>query len=138
MVGAARRYGPRSSAPEAYAQIERELDVIAALKFPGYFLVVHEIVDFARREGIACQGRGSAAGSIVAYALEQEGHGLVPGIASCDHQQAVGFALRVVTGRLAGQQVGNLLPCLGRDHVLVDMAHLGFGKDLGLELAFGR
>ncbi|HNM94775.1 MAG TPA: error-prone DNA polymerase [Mycobacterium sp.] len=69
MVGAARRYGPRSSAPEAYAQIERELDVIAALKFPGYFLVVHDITQFCRRNDILCQGRGSAANSAVCYAL---------------------------------------------------------------------
>ena len=69
MVGAGRRYGPRSSAPEAYAQIERELDVIAALKFPGYFLVVHDITQFCRRNDILCQGRGSAANSAVCYAL---------------------------------------------------------------------
>ena len=69
MVRAARRYGPRSSAPEAYAQIERELDVIAALKFPGYFLVVHDITQFCRRNDILCQGRGSAANSAVCYAL---------------------------------------------------------------------
>ena len=69
MVGAGRRYGPRSSAPEPYAQIERELDVIAALKFPGYFLVVHDITQFCRRNDILCQGRGSAANSAVCYAL---------------------------------------------------------------------
>ncbi len=69
MLGAARRYGPRSAAPEAYAQIERELAVIAQLKFPGYFLVVHDITQFCRRNNILCQGRGSAANSAVCYAL---------------------------------------------------------------------
>ncbi len=69
MLGAARRYGPRVSAPEAYAQIERELDVITRLKFPGYFLVVHDITQFCRRNSILCQGRGSAANSAVCYAL---------------------------------------------------------------------
>jgi error-prone DNA polymerase len=69
MVGAARRYGPRASAPEAYAQIERELDIITALKFPGYFLVVHDITRFCRENDILCQGRGSAANSAVCYAL---------------------------------------------------------------------
>lgn len=69
MIGAAKRYGPRASAPEAYAQIERELDVIAALKFPGYFLVVHDITRFCRENNILCQGRGSAANSAVCYAL---------------------------------------------------------------------
>ena len=69
MVGAAGRYGPRASAPEAYAQIERELDVIARLNFPGYFLVVHDITQFCRRNAILCQGRGSAANSAVCYTL---------------------------------------------------------------------
>ncbi len=69
MTGAAQRYGPRSSAPRAYAQIDRELDVIAQLKFPGYFLVVHDITQFCRRNDILCQGRGSAANSAVCYAL---------------------------------------------------------------------
>ncbi|TGD86724.1 error-prone DNA polymerase [Mycolicibacterium sp. CH28] len=69
MVGAARRYGPRDGAPEAYAQIERELDVISALNFPGYFLVVHDITQFCRENDILCQGRGSAANSAVCYAL---------------------------------------------------------------------
>lgn len=69
MAGAARRYGPRASAPAAYDQIDRELEVIAQLKFPGYFLVVHDITQFCRRNDILCQGRGSAANSAVCYAL---------------------------------------------------------------------
>jgi error-prone DNA polymerase len=69
MIGAARRYGPRSGAAQAYAQIERELAVIAQLKFPGYFLVVHDITQFCRNNKILCQGRGSAANSAVCYAL---------------------------------------------------------------------
>ena len=69
MVGAAQRYGPRSGAARAYAQIERELAVIAQLKFPGYFLVVHDITQFCRGNNILCQGRGSAANSAVCYAL---------------------------------------------------------------------
>jgi len=69
MIGAAGRYGPQASAPAAYAQIERELDVISTLNFPGYFLVVHDITQFCRRNDILCQGRGSAANSAVCYAL---------------------------------------------------------------------
>src|SRR5215468_5619423 len=53
----------------AYAQIARELDVIEALGFPGYFLIVHDIVRFCEQAGILCQGRGSAANSAVCYAL---------------------------------------------------------------------
>jgi error-prone DNA polymerase len=69
--GAEQRYGPRGAerVPGAYAQIDHELALIEALGFPGYFLVVWDIVDFCRREGIYCQGRGSAANSAVCYAL---------------------------------------------------------------------
>jgi error-prone DNA polymerase len=69
MVGAGQRYGPRAGAARAYAQIEHELAVIAECKFPGYFLVVHDITQFCRRNNILCQGRGSAANSAVCYAL---------------------------------------------------------------------
>jgi error-prone DNA polymerase len=51
------------------ARVERELKVIEDLHFPGYFLIVHDIVAFARSEGILCQGRGSAANSVVCYLL---------------------------------------------------------------------
>ncbi|MGV0794089.1 error-prone DNA polymerase [Mycolicibacterium sp. XJ1819] len=69
MVGARRRYGAPQQAPRAYAQIEHELKVIEALKFPGYFLVVHDITQFCRQNDILAQGRGSAANSAVCYAL---------------------------------------------------------------------
>ncbi|MBF6172565.1 error-prone DNA polymerase [Nocardia blacklockiae] len=67
--GAAERYGPPERNPKAYRQIEHELQVIERMKFPGYFLVVHDIVDFCARRGILCQGRGSAANSAVCYAI---------------------------------------------------------------------
>ncbi|EHK88376.1 error-prone DNA polymerase [Saccharomonospora azurea] len=67
--GAAERYGPRERNPEAYRQLEHELDVIERLGFPGYFLIVWDIVQFCRRHDILCQGRGSAANSAVCYAL---------------------------------------------------------------------
>jgi error-prone DNA polymerase len=69
MAGALERYGPRAAAPEAYAQLDRELKMIAELDFPGYFLVVYDIVRFCREKDIYCQGRGSAANSAVCYAL---------------------------------------------------------------------
>ena len=50
-------------------QIEHELGMIRQLKLAGYFLIVWDIVRFARREGILCQGRGSAANSAVCYCL---------------------------------------------------------------------
>jgi error-prone DNA polymerase len=69
--GAGRRYGPREapSHPRAWAQIDYELDLIEALGFPGYFLIVWDIVEFCRTHDIYCQGRGSAANSAVCYAL---------------------------------------------------------------------
>jgi error-prone DNA polymerase len=67
--GAADRYGPRAANPKAYAQLEHELGIIERLNFPGYFLVVWDIVEFCRRNDILAQGRGSAANSAVCYAL---------------------------------------------------------------------
>ena len=69
--GATRRYGPRHDerVPGAWAQIDHELEVIEQLGFPGYFLIVWDIVEFCRRSNILCQGRGSAANSAVCYAL---------------------------------------------------------------------
>lgn len=51
-------------------RIERELEVIEMKDFPGYFLIVYGIVAEARRRGILCQGRGSAANSAVCYLLD--------------------------------------------------------------------
>ncbi|WP_298844056.1 error-prone DNA polymerase [uncultured Salinicola sp.] len=57
-------------APEKVArQIDHELTLIEELGYEHYFLTVHDIVDFARRQQILCQGRGSAANSAVCYAL---------------------------------------------------------------------
>lgn len=66
-AGAARRYG--ALAKPVKSQLEHELAMIARLGFPGYFLIVNELVEFARGRGILCQGRGSAANSAVCYAL---------------------------------------------------------------------
>lgn len=66
-TGAARRYGDCSGAVKS--QLEHELSMIHRLGFPGYFLIVHDLVEFARGRGILCQGRGSAANSVVCYAL---------------------------------------------------------------------
>src|SRR4051794_37219415 len=54
---------------QAMQQIAYELRVIEQLGFPGYFLLLHDIVEFCRRSDIYCQGRGSAANSAVCYAL---------------------------------------------------------------------
>ena len=50
-------------------QIDEELRTIENLGFSGYFLIVWDLVRFARSQGILCQGRGSAANSLVCYAI---------------------------------------------------------------------
>lgn len=64
--GAGRRW-PRGIPALAQSQIEHELTLIAELRYEHYFLTVHDIVAFARREGVLCQGRGSAANSLVCF-----------------------------------------------------------------------
>lgn len=66
--GARRRYGEIGDA--ARRQIEKELALIHRLKFDGYFLIVWDICQWAREQGTLIQGRGSAANSIVCFALE--------------------------------------------------------------------
>jgi DNA polymerase-3 subunit alpha len=67
--GLAQRYGNPPPA-EAVERLEFELGVIAEMGFDSYFLIVWDFVSFAKRNGVAVgPGRGSAAGSIVAYAL---------------------------------------------------------------------
>ncbi|HEY3103937.1 MAG TPA: DNA polymerase III subunit alpha, partial [Pyrinomonadaceae bacterium] len=67
--GARLRYGRNGSFARAEKQLEHELKLIEKLKLEGYFLIVWDIVEFCRRNGILIQGRGSAANSAVCYAL---------------------------------------------------------------------
>ncbi|MBM3751897.1 MAG: DNA polymerase III subunit alpha [Acidimicrobiia bacterium] len=71
MVGARDRYHPLDEAfgGRAKAQIQRELDLIDKLNLAGYFLIVWDLVNFCRQQGILVQGRGSAANSAVCYSL---------------------------------------------------------------------
>ncbi|MCW5655590.1 error-prone DNA polymerase [Hydrogenophaga sp.] len=65
----ARRRWPQGT-PETFArQIEHELGLIADMAYEHYFLTVYDIVAFARSQDILCQGRGSAANSVVCYCL---------------------------------------------------------------------
>ncbi len=66
--GAQERWGWRRTARHD-KQLTHELTLIKKLGLSGYFLIVWDIVRFARREGILCQGRGSAANSAVCYCL---------------------------------------------------------------------
>ncbi len=69
--GEAKRYGHQSARRrrQARARLDHELKLIEQLGWPGYFLLVAEIVTFCRDEGIYVQGRGSAVGSAVCYTL---------------------------------------------------------------------
>ncbi|HHV53991.1 MAG TPA: DNA polymerase III subunit alpha [Firmicutes bacterium] len=66
-AGARHRYG--TIPPPLAARLRHELDVITRLQVEDYFLVVWDLVQFARRQGIRLAGRGSAADSVVAYCL---------------------------------------------------------------------
>ncbi|MCH1989615.1 error-prone DNA polymerase, partial [Achromobacter xylosoxidans] len=68
LAGAARRF-PDGTPDYVSEQIEKELALIADLHYEAYFLTVYDIVQYARRHGILCQGRGSAANSVVCYCL---------------------------------------------------------------------
>ncbi|MFQ6096914.1 MAG: DNA polymerase III subunit alpha, partial [Armatimonadota bacterium] len=67
LKGARERYHPVT--PAVMERLEHELDIINDLGFAEYFLVVWDIVRFARQRGIQCSGRGSAADSLVCYVL---------------------------------------------------------------------
>jgi error-prone DNA polymerase len=67
LAGARERYRPLE-APQT-RQLERELNLIEKLDLAGYFLIVWDIVNFCRQQGVLVQGRGSAANSAVCYSL---------------------------------------------------------------------
>jgi error-prone DNA polymerase len=68
LEGAQLRF-PSGPPHSVQTQIEHELALIAEMRYEMYFLTVHDIVRFARSQGILCQGRGSAANSAVCYCL---------------------------------------------------------------------
>ena len=67
--GCAKRW-PRGAPHAVREAIEHELRLIAELKFEPFFLTVHDVVQYARSQNILCQGRGSAANSVVCYCLQ--------------------------------------------------------------------
>ena len=68
LEGLAWRY-PAGASAKVRDMLEHELTLIGKLRYEPYFLTVRDIVDFARSRGILCQGRGSAANSVVCYCL---------------------------------------------------------------------
>ncbi|HIY24222.1 MAG TPA: PHP domain-containing protein, partial [Candidatus Brachybacterium merdigallinarum] len=156
------RYGPRPTpqvpeqVPGAWAQIDHELQVITDLHFPGYFLIVHDLVAFCRREGILAQGRGSAANSAVCYALgitavEPVGHHLLferflaperdgppdidIDIASDRREEVIQYTYRRY-GRENAAQVANVITY--RAKLAVRDAARALGYDTGSQDAFSK
>jgi error-prone DNA polymerase len=66
--GLERRF-PGGAPEKVRSLVEHELALIDELDYAPFFLTVHDVVDYARRRDILCQGRGSAANSVVCYAL---------------------------------------------------------------------
>ena len=64
-----RRRWPQGAPARVTQLVEHELALIADLQYEAYFLTVHDVVEFARSQGILCQGRGSAANSAVCFCL---------------------------------------------------------------------
>lgn len=60
---------PEGVDPGVLNTLERELKIVAEKRYAPYFLTVNDIVSYARQEKILCQGRGSAANSVICYAL---------------------------------------------------------------------
>jgi error-prone DNA polymerase len=67
-TGLSRRF-PRGMSQHVRHLVEHELELVAELGYEHFFLTVYDIVQYARAQGILCQGRGSAANSAVCYAL---------------------------------------------------------------------
>jgi len=67
--GAARHYGADTIPEKVQALIHKELALIEKLHYAAYFLTVYDIVSFAKSQKILCQGRGSAANSVVCFCL---------------------------------------------------------------------
>lgn len=128
MQGAARRYGPagQERIAGAYDQLAHELGLIEQLGFPGYFLIVHDIVEFCRRHRILCQGRGSAANSAVCYAL---------GITGVD---AVSFGLlfeRFLAPERDGPPDIDLDIESGRREEVIQYVYRRYGRDRAAQVA---
>src|SRR5262245_15102410 len=66
--GARRRY-PNGMSEKVRRALDHELAITAELNYAPYFLTVHDIVQFSRSKGILCQGRGSAANSVICFCL---------------------------------------------------------------------
>jgi len=69
-TGLRKRYGARANEQEIKDRLNYELNIIHTMGFDAYFLIVWDLIQYAQRNGIWYNARGSAAGSIVSYCLE--------------------------------------------------------------------
>src|SRR5699024_8060314 len=123
------RYGRRGStaaAQKAWEVIDRELGVIEKLGFPGYFLIVHDIVDHCHSNNILCQGRGSAANSAVCFAL---------GITSVDAVAAGLLFERFLSPEREGPPDIDLDIESGRREEVIQYVYRRYGRDNAAQVA---
>jgi error-prone DNA polymerase len=154
--GINKRYGYKSTSDmlkKAKKQAERELALIAELGFCGYFLIVWDIVQFCKSNGILIQGRGSAANSVVCYALEvtavdpigmellferflSESRGEWPDVdldlpSGCEREQAIQYIYERY-GELGAAMTANVITYRGKSAAREVGKVLGFdGETLG-------
>jgi len=116
--GAQQRYG--SVAGRVRSQLERELGLIAKLGFSGYFLIVWDLCAYAREQGILVQGRGSAANSVVCYAL---------GITAVDPiESRLLFERFLSEGRTDWPDIDLDLPSLERREQMIQHVYARYGR----------
>ncbi|OKL50049.1 error-prone DNA polymerase [Boudabousia marimammalium] len=148
IAGATRRYGNRAEAPAAWELIEKELNIITGLGFCGYFLIVHDIVQWCEKQEILCQGRGSAANSAVCYALgitavdavrhkmlferflspdRKEYPDIDLDIESGRREEAIQYVYRTY-GRQQAAQVANIITLRPKSAIRLTAAALGYSE----------
>ena len=124
--GTVRRYGSHAEYPAAVEMIEHELRIIEAKNFPGYFLIVHDIVEFCRKADILCQGRGSAANSAVCYAL---------GITNVDAVKMGLLFERFLSPEREGYPDIDLDIESGRREEVIQYVYTGYGRGCAAQVA---
>ncbi len=114
--------GLRRSTPEQYeARLNYEIDVIKQMKYAGYFLIVWDFIKYARDNGIPVgPGRGSAAGSLVAYAME---------ITNIDPLQNVLLFERFLNPERVSMPDVDVDFCMNRRGEVIDYVTRKYGRD---------
>lgn len=120
------RYGTRTTNPAAWKTLDYELDMVEALGFPGYFLIVSDIADFCTSHGILAQGRGSSANSAICYAL---------GITNVDPVAAGLLFERFLSPERDGPPDIDLDIESGRREEVIQYCYTRYGRDRAAQVA---